>query len=157
MAKNEEKKMPQVSVSTLHNGYAITIDDHEYMCFTAEQLVSEVFVRLALGELDYMDKDTISAVLESVARWKDTKEAMMANAELIGTARRAQINKNIAQIGQAKANLKVEKLQQDYKQLLKENAAQRMEIERLEFKLRKFDRILVGGKPTKSTQKSKKS
>ena len=151
--KYKQNRMPhQVSVETLPNGYAITIDGHEYMCFTAEQLVGEVFVRLALGELDYMNKDTITAVLEAAARWKDLEEALMANAELVATARRAQINENVALRGQVKANEKAEKLQRENERLWKENTTQRMEIEQLELKLKKFDTCLVGGdiKPKRS-------
>lgn len=151
--KYKQNQMPhQVSVETLPNGYAITIDRNEYMCFTVEQLVGEVFVRLALGELDYMNKDTITAVLETAARWKDVREAMMANAELIATARRAQINENVALRGQVKSNEKAEKLQRENERLWKESTTQRMEIEQLKLKLKKFDTCLVGGdiKPKRS-------
>lgn len=159
--KYEQREMPhKVSVATLPNGYAFTVDGKEYLCFSAEQLVNEVFVRLALGELEYMNKDTIAAVLEAAAKWQDLKDALMANAELIASARRAHANEIIALGAQAKANERAEELQRERDRLWNENVNLRMEIEQLEIKLKKFDKILVGNtaKPeivTKDTKLTK--
>ena len=143
--KYKTREMPhKVSMATLPNGYAFTVDGKEYLCFSAEQLVNEVFVRLALGELEYMNKDTIAAVLEAAARWQDVKDALMANAELIASARRAHANENIALTAQAKANERAEALQRERDKLWNDNVNLRMEIEQLEIKLKKFDRMLVG-------------
>ena len=109
-----------------------------------QELVNEVFVRLALGELEYMNKDTIAAVLEAAAKWQDLKDALMANAELIASARRAHANEIIALGAQAKANERAEELQRERDRLWNENVNLRMEIEQLEIKLKKFDKILVG-------------
>jgi glycyl-tRNA synthetase alpha subunit len=153
--KQREQK-PRVSVATVPNGYALTIDGMEYLCFTAEQLVSEVFVRLALGELEYMNKETISAVLEAAARWQDAKDALMANAELIAQARRAQSEANIALRAQAKANERAEALQKERDRLWNENVNLGMEKDLLTAKLKKFDKMLVGGsKPIKVTSETK--
>ena len=153
--KQREQK-PMVSVATVPNGYALTIDGMEYLCFTAEQLVSEVFVRLALGELEYMNKETISAVLEAAARWQDAKDALMANAELIAQARRAQSEANIALRAQAKANERAEALQKERDRLWNENVNLGMEKDLLTAKLKKFDKMLVGGsKPIKVTSETK--
>jgi hypothetical protein len=143
--KYKTREMPhKVSVATLPNGYAFTVNGKEYLCFSAEQLVNEVFVRLALGELEYMNKETIAAVLESAAKWQDLKDALMANAELIASARRAHANEIIALGAQAKANERAEELQRERDRLWNENVNLRMEIEQLEIKLKKFDRMLVG-------------
>ena len=153
MTSPSKELQHKVSVSTLPNGYAFTVDDKEYLCFSAEQLVNEVFVRLALGELEYMNKDTIAAVLEAAAKWQDMKDALMANAELIASARRAHANEIIALGAQAKANERAEKLQLERDRLWNENVNLKMEIEQLEFKLKKFDRMLVGNtaKPKRVT------
>lgn len=145
MTTYHSKKMPhRISAATLPNGYAFTVDGKEYLCFSSEQLVNEVFVRLALGELEYMNKDTIAAVLEAAAKWQDLKDALMANAELIASARRAHANENIALNAQAKANERAEELQHERDRLWNENVNLKMEIEQLEIKLKKFDRMLVG-------------
>ena len=148
----QREQKPRVSVATLPNGYAFTVNGKEYLCFTAEQLVSEVFVRLALGELEYMNKETISAVLEAAARWQDVKDALMANAELIASARRAQTEANIALRAQSKANEDCERYKKERDRLWSENVNLKMDVDRLEAKLKKFDRALVGGsKPVKIT------
>ena len=153
--KQREQK-PKVSVATLPNGYAFTVNGKEYLCFTPEQLVSEVFVRLALGELEYMNKETISAVLEAAARWQDVKDALMANAELIASARRAQTEANIALRAQAKANERAEELQKERDRLWNENVNLSMDNDLLKTKLKKFDRALVGGsKSVKITDDTK--
>ena len=153
MTSRSKELQHKVSVSTLPNGYAFTVDDKEYLCFSAEQLVNEVFVRLALGELEYMNKDTIAAVLEAAAKWQDMKDALMANAELIASARRAHANEIIALGAQAKANERAEKLQLERDRLWNENVNLKMEIEQLEIKLKKLDRMLVGNtaKPKRVT------
>ena len=153
MISRSKELQHKVSGSTLPNGYAFTVDDKEYLCFSAEQLVNEVFVRLALGELEYMNKDTIAAVLEAAAKWQDMKDALMANAELIASARRAHANEIIALGAQAKANERAEKLQLERDRLWNENVNLKIEIEQLEIKLKKFDRMLVGNtaKPKRVT------
>ena len=139
-----KKLLKKITVATLPNGYAFTVDGKEYLCFSAEHLVNEVFVRLALGELEYMNKDTIAAVLEAAAKWQDLKDALMANAELIASARRAHASENIALNAQAKANERAEDLQRERDRLWNENVNLKMEIEQLEIKLKRFDWMLVG-------------
>lgn len=152
----QREQRPRVSVATVPNGYALTIEGKEYLCFTAEQLVSEVFVRLALDELEYMNKETISAILEAAARWQELKDALMANAELIASARRAQTDANIALRAQAKANERAEELQKERDRLWNENVNLSMDNDILKTKLKKFDKMLVGGsKPIKVTSETK--
>ena len=147
---------PKVRVETLPNGYALTIEGKEYICFSAEQLVNEVFVRLALGELEYMNKETIAAILESAARWQDVKDALMANAELISQAHRAQSEANTALRSQAKANAEAEKWKKERDRLWNENINLSMDNDLLAAKLKKFDKMLVGGsKPVIVTDDTK--
>lgn len=152
----QREQKPMVSVATVSNGYAFTVNGKEYLCFTAEQLVSEVFIRLALGELEYMNKETISAVLEATARWQDVKDALMANSELIASARLAQTEANIALRAQAKANERADELQKERDRLWNENINLGMDNDLLKAKLKKFDKMLVGGsKPIKITSETK--
>ena len=152
----QREQRPRVRVETLPNGYALTIEGKEYICFTAEQLVNEVFVRLALGELEYMNKETIAAVLESAARWQDVKDALMANADLIAQAHRAQSEANTSLRAQAKANEEAEKWKKERDRLWNENITLSMENDLLAAKLKKFDKMLVGGaKPVMVTDDTK--
>lgn len=141
--KQREMK-PRVKVETLPNGYAFTVDGHEYICFTAEQLVNEVFVRLGIEILEYVDKETLAAILEACAKWQDIKSALMANATLMAETKRAHSNENVAIRAQARSNEQAEKYKADYERLWRENVDLRMEIEQLQMKLKKFDKMLVG-------------
>ena len=141
MAKN---KLPRIYVTTLPNGYAFTVDGNEYMCFTPEQLVSEVFLRLAIGELEYMRKEDVSAVLEAAMRWQDVGEALSANAELIADARRSQTAESVALRAQAKANQKAEKLQKENERLQQKYYDALSENELLKTKLKHFEKRLIG-------------
>lgn len=144
------RRMPhRVRVDTLPNGYAFTVDGKEYMCFSAEQLVSEVFVRLAVEQLEYMNKEMVAGVLEAVVRWKDIKSALLANAELIASARRAHANETIAIRALAKTTERADKLQKERDRLWDENVKLRLDIEHLDRKLKKFDNMLVGGSKRK--------
>jgi hypothetical protein len=143
--KYKTREIPhRVSVATLPNGYAFTVDGHEYICFTAEQLVNEVFVRLGLEMLEYVDHETLAAIVEACAKWQDIKSALMANATLMAETKRAHSNENVAIRAQARANEQAEKYKADYERLWRENVDLRMEIEQLQLKLKKFDKLLVG-------------
>lgn len=153
MAKRDLLK---VRVDTLPNGYALTIGSKEYLCFTTEQLVSEVFVRLAIGELEYMNKENVAAIMEACARWQDIKSSLLANADLIAETRRAHNGENTAIRAQAKANERAERLQKEHDRLWSENVNLMMENDQLNTKLKKFDKMLVGGsKSIKITSETK--
>ena len=95
--KYKQREMAhRVKVETLQNGYAFTVDGHEYICFTAEQLVNEVFVRLGLEMLEYVDHETLAAIVEACAKWQDINSALMANATLMAETKRAHSNENVA-------------------------------------------------------------
>lgn len=80
----------------------------------------------------------------------------MANAELIASARRAQTDANIALRAQAKANERAEELQKERDRLWNENVNLSMDNDLLKSKLKKFDKMLVGGsKPIKVTSETK--
>ena len=149
----QREQRPRVSVATLPNGYALTIEGKEYLCFTTEQLVSEVFVRLAIGELEYMNKENVTAIMEACARWQDIKSALLANADLIAETRRAHNGENTAIRAQAKANERAERLQKEHDRLWSENVNLRIDIDALQKKLKKFDTMLVGGTASKKDVK----
>ena len=139
------KKLPNIQVRTVPNGYVFTVKTKEYLCYSPEQLVDEVFVRLAIGELEYLNKENVTAIMESCAKWQDIKSALLANADLIAETRRAHAGENTAIRAQGKANERAEKLQKERDRLWTENVNLRMDIELLQKKLKKFDTMLVGG------------
>lgn len=60
MAKQEKR---QIKVSTLPNGYTLTIDGQEYMYFNQMDLLAGFMVHVGLQNTDYMDKGNILTML----------------------------------------------------------------------------------------------
>lgn len=140
----EKRELTKVSVVTLSNGYAFTIGNKEYMCFTEEQLVDEVFVRLAIGEREYLNKENVSAILEACAKWQTIGDALSANAQLLAETRRAKRHECLANTAQAKANERADKLKKERDELWQENVDLRGELVMVKNQLKKFDSILIG-------------
>ena len=155
MAKRE---LLYLKIDTLPNGYAFTVDSKEYMCYTEEQLVDEVFARIAIGEREYLTKENVSAIMEACAKWQTIGDALKANAKLLAETRRAQRHECLANTAQAKANERVDKLKKERDELLQENVDLRAELVMVKNKLKKFDSILVGDfdMPEKSHKKHKR-
>jgi hypothetical protein len=144
MAKRE---LLYVRVETLPNGYAFTVGSKEYMCYTEEQLVDEVFTRIAIGEREYLDKENVSAIMEACAKWQTIGDALKANSQLLAETRRAQRHECLANTAQAKANERAEKIKKERDELWNENIQLNMELETLSKKMKYFDNILVGDLP----------
>ena len=134
----EKKKLTKIFVSTLPNGYAFTVNGNNYMCFTEEQLVDEVFVRIAIGEREYLNKENVSAILEACAKWQEIGDALKANADLLSQVRRAQKRESAAINGQAKANQRADKLAEENRRLQDKNYDLLAENELLKKKLSQF-------------------
>lgn len=60
MAKQEKR---QIKVSTLPNGYALTIDGQEYMYFNQMDLLAGFMVHIGLHEAQYMENGNILTML----------------------------------------------------------------------------------------------
>ena len=69
------KKMPRISVKTLPNGYALSIEGHrhEYMYFTPEKLLEGIMVHVGLKMTEQLDTDTIKSFIDSALEWNNTK------------------------------------------------------------------------------------
>ena len=155
MAKRE---LLYINVDTLSNGYAFTVGKNDYMCWTPEHLVDEVFARLAIGEREYLNKENVSAIMEACAKWQTIDDAVSANAKLLADVRRAQRHECLANTAQAKANERADKLKKERDELWQENIDLRAELVMVKNKLKKFDSILIGDFeiPEKSHIKHKK-
>ena len=62
MAKNN---LAKIKVSTLPNGYALTVDDQEYMYFNEIDLLAGFMGHVGMREVDYADRGTILSSLMS--------------------------------------------------------------------------------------------
>lgn len=134
----EKKKLTKIFVSTLPNGYAFTVNGNEYMCFTEEQLVEEVFLRIAIGEREYMNKENVTAIMETCAKWPEIKDAAKAHADLLAQLRRAQKHETAAIAGQANANQRADQLEAENRRLNDKNYDLISENELLKRKLSQF-------------------
>ena len=60
-----KKNLPKIKVSTLPNGYSLTVDDQEYMYFNEIDLLAGFMGHVGMHEVDYADRGTILSSLMS--------------------------------------------------------------------------------------------
>ena len=142
-----KKKLPFIKVETLPNGYALTVGKHEYLALSAESLVDIFFTHVAIGELEYINRDMAAGLLQAAATWKTVGEALSANAQLMAEARRAERDYQNAIRGQAKANEECEKMRKERDALHLKNLDLEYEIKKLRSQIDGIGRTLVGGDP----------
>lgn len=142
-----KKKLPFIKVETLPNGYALTVGKHEYLALSAESLVDIFFTHVAIGELEYINRDMAAGLLQAAATWKTVGEALSANAQLMAEARRAERDYQNAIRGQAKANEECEKMRKERDALHLKNLDLEYEIKKLRSQIDGIGRTLVGGEP----------
>ena len=105
MAKNDER--PNVLLTTLPNGYALTVDKKEYMAFDVENMLAQVFTHIALHENDYMEANYVKSLFEVAGAWPDHKDAYNAVAEQMAIVKDQQktinrLYKRLSDIGNEK-------------------------------------------------------
>ena len=142
-----KKKIPFIKVETLPNGYALTVGKHEYMALSPESLVDIFFTHVAIGELEYINRDMAAGLLQAAASWKTVAEALSANAQLIAETRRAERDYQNAIRGQAKANEECEKALKERDRLKTLNIELEYEVKKLKEKIDGIGKTLVGGDP----------
>ena len=105
MAKND--KRPNVLLTTIQNGYALTVDKKEYMAFDVENMLAQVFTHIALHENDYMEANYVKSLFEVAGAWPDHKDAYNAVAEQMAIVKEQQktinhLYKRLSDIGKEK-------------------------------------------------------
>ena len=60
-----KKNLSKIKVSTLPNGYSLTVDDQEYMYFNEIDLLAGFMGHVGMREVDYADRGTILSSLMS--------------------------------------------------------------------------------------------
>ena len=70
-----KKKLPRISMSTLPNGYSLSIEGHkhEYMYFSPEKLLEGMMVHVGLKMTEQLDTDTIKSFIDSALEWNNQK------------------------------------------------------------------------------------
>jgi hypothetical protein len=105
MAKNEER--PNVLLTTVPNGYALTVDKKEYMAFDVDGMLAQVFTHIALHENDYLDSNYVKSLFEVAGAWPDHKDAYNAVAEQMAIVKEQQktinhLYKRLSDLGKEK-------------------------------------------------------
>jgi hypothetical protein len=88
MAKKENR--PYVLLTTVPNGYALTVDGKEYMAFDVEGMQAQVFTHIALHEKEYLSASFVKALFEVAGTWPDHKDAYTALADQIAIVKDQQ-------------------------------------------------------------------
>lgn len=65
-----------ISVQTLPNGYALTVEDNEYMYFNTRELLEGIFYHVGLEKTAYMDKQTIHDLMFAASTWPNANDAV---------------------------------------------------------------------------------
>ena len=105
MAKND--KRPNVLLTTVPNGYALTVDKKEYMAFDVENMLAQVFTHIALNETEYLSASFVKSLFEVAGTWPDHKDAYTALADQIAIVKDQQktinhLYKRLSDIGNEK-------------------------------------------------------
>ena len=135
-----KKRLRDINVKTVTNGYVLIVEGTEYMAFSEEQLINCFFAHVAVGKKEYLDHETAESLVEAAATWKDQGEAYEAVAKWMSLARKAEKREQAAARGQANANARADKLEDKIIELKKEVADLRAQLA----KHKQFGTMLVG-------------
>ena len=76
----KKTKLPNVSVTTLPNGYALTFDGMRqpkgYLYFTPEDLLKGFMIHIGCGKTDQLDMSNIDDFLDAVLAFKDKDDCI---------------------------------------------------------------------------------
>ena len=76
----KKTKLPNISVVTLHNGYALTFDGMRqpkgYMYFTLEDLLKGFMIHIGCGKTEQLDMSHIDDFLDAVLAFKDKDDCI---------------------------------------------------------------------------------
>lgn len=116
-----KKKLLNIHVEQLPNGYALTVGTKQYMYFDAMKLLAGMFYHIGLKENDYFNSQMIENLMTAAATWPTVGEAIAANATLMADKQSAEHEARTARNQFAKISLDYEKLQAKTTSLLIEN------------------------------------
>ena len=97
---SRKKKLPQIEIRTLANGYSLSIEGHkqEYMYFTPDKLLEGFMVHVGLKMTEQLSPDAIKSFIDSALEWNNLKashkELQKAKRE---TARVKRLYRSVAQ------------------------------------------------------------
>ena len=85
-----KKKLLNIKVETLPNGYALTVGNKQYMYFDAQKLLAGMFYHIGLEKNDFFNTAMIENLMVAAATWPTVGEAIEANATLMADKQEAE-------------------------------------------------------------------
>ena len=72
---SRKKKLPQIEIRTLQNGYSLAIEGHKqkYMYFSPDKLLEGFMVHVGLKMTEQLNPDTIKSFIDSALEWNNLK------------------------------------------------------------------------------------
>ena len=101
LAKRKTKK---ISVQTLPNGYALTVNSKQYMLFSEKELVAAVFYHILLGKEEYVNKNISENLMVAAATWPTVGEAIQGNATLMADIKQARREARVSRMQNNRLN-----------------------------------------------------
>ena len=145
------KHHQKISIETLPNGYAMTVDGKEYLYFNVEDLIAGFFTHVAIEKTEYLDKDMVEGLMIAAATWKTVGDALSANATLIASARKANNEANIAEHGQARANERADEALKELNRVKRENMELKADVLHLQTNLERIGKAMVNNHKSRVT------
>lgn len=90
-----EKKLKNIKVTTLPNGYSLEIEGQAgWLYFTPEKLLEGFMLHVGLELADQLNTDTMGDFIVAACNWKDNKECVKEIKRLTAALKQAQIRFN---------------------------------------------------------------
>jgi chromosome segregation ATPase len=127
-----KKNLPKIKVSMIPNGYALTVEDQEYMYFNEIDLLAGFMGHVGMREVDYADRGTILSSLMSAMlgdTFTDAVATLKQRVSLLSgkyEATMAKMDDAIAYVNSAQNQIErlekdIQNLQDGFKAALNEN------------------------------------
>ena len=122
------KKLQELHVSMLPNGYDVKIGKKSMLYFNEQELLEGLFVHIGLKIDDYINKQTIRDMMTACATYPDGTKAIEEIARLEGIIKELRANINTLQVNTRWHNEQIKhkeevnvKLREELKQLKREH------------------------------------
>ena len=138
MAKRKTKK---ISVQTLPNGYALTVNSKQYMLFSEKELVAAVFYHILLGKEEYVNKNISENLMVAAATWPTVGEAIQGNATLMADVKEARREARVSRMQNNRLNERLDALQSELNDLKVNYNKAKIKVERYDNIKLRYDTI----------------
>lgn len=111
----KKKGNPAICVETLPNGYALRVDDQDYMYLSPMKLLAGMFYHVGLAKLDAVNSDNIESIMEAIMSWSKVEDAAKSQANIAAQLREARRDLQLTRQQYARLEITYEKAAKDLK------------------------------------------